>query len=257
MAPLWLNVKIGAGYRSAVALSDDGGRTWQPGGIVPPSVEDCNEGTVVEASDGTLWFSLRNRQAKCRAVALSHDEGQSWTEPRLAEDLVGPQCQASVLGIATESGQRCWVFSNPATTKRSRMTLKLSFDDGRRWPVTHILTPGPAAYSDLAFTKDGMVLCLYECGDRHAYERIRLARADWRRLVKDSENARRKSWALANLPSALFTTTLARSPTPKRYRLPVGGVSLCRCKDHSPGSEGRDRHRQCLPVDGPAETSAR
>ena len=184
VAPLWLNVKIGADYRSAVAVSDDGGRTWKPGGVVPPAVSDCSEGAIVEADDGALWFNLRNRQAKCRAVAISRDDGRSWTKPKLVEDLVGPQCQASVLSIVTESGQRCWLFSNPANIKRSRMTLKLSYDNGRRWPVARILTLGPAAYSDLAVSKDETVLCLYECGERHAYEKIRLARANRQRLVK-------------------------------------------------------------------------
>ncbi len=183
VAPVWLNVKIHSGYRSAVAVSDDGGRTWKPGGVVPPAVEDCSEGSVVEAADGALWLNLRNRQARCRAVAVSRDHGQSWSEPRLVQDLVDPQCQGSLLGVADESGRACWLFANAADVTRRRLTLKLSYDDGRAWPVARVLAPGPAAYCDLAVSKDGRVLCLFECGERQPYERIRLARVSWPWLV--------------------------------------------------------------------------
>jgi sialidase-1 len=177
VAPLWLNVKIGSGYRSAVAVSDDGGETWKPGGVVPPAVDDCNEGTVVELGDGALWFNLRNRQAKCRAAAISRDGGQSWTEPRLVGDLVDPQCQGSVLNVTARPSSNCLLFSNAADMKRKRLTLKLSNDNGGHWSVARTLFAGPAAYSDLAVSMGGVVLCLFECGERHPYERIRLAMA--------------------------------------------------------------------------------
>lgn len=183
VAPVWLNVKIGSGYRSAVAVSDDGGQTWKPGGVVPPAVQDCNEGTVAETGDGELVFNLRNRQAKCRAVAVSRDGGQSWSEPKLVEDLLDPQCQASLLRLAPESGRSCWLFCNPADAKRRRLTLKLSFDNGGRWSMARSVFAGPAAYSDLAVSNDGMLLCLFECGERQPYERIRLTRIDRKQLV--------------------------------------------------------------------------
>lgn len=62
---------------------------------------------------------------------------------------------------------------------RKRLTVKLSRDDGQTWPVSKILEPGPAGYSDLAVLADGTILCLYEadvvtrmCDDGY----IRLAR---------------------------------------------------------------------------------
>ena len=48
--------------------------------------------------------------------------------------------------------------------KRENLSLKLSRDDGRTWPHTKTLDPGPTGYSDLAVLPDGTILCLYEAG---------------------------------------------------------------------------------------------
>ncbi len=60
--------------------------------------------------------------------------------------------------------------------KRQNLSIKLSRDDGKTWPISKVLEPGPSAYSDLAVLPDGEILCLYE-GD----STIRCARfnLDW------------------------------------------------------------------------------
>lgn len=61
------------------------------------------------------------------------------------------------------------------------MTVRVSHDEGKTWPVAQLLHAGPAAYSCLAVLPDGTIACLYERGDKHAYETITLARftMDW------------------------------------------------------------------------------
>jgi sialidase-1 len=44
--------------------------------------------------------------------------------------------------------------------------VRLSTDEGRTWPVTKALEPGPSGYSDLAVAKDGTIFCLYENGTK-------------------------------------------------------------------------------------------
>lgn len=51
-------------------------------------------------------------------------------------------------------------------------TVRLSDDEGQRWPVAKVLHAGPAAYSDLAITPEMTICCLYECGEGHPYERL-------------------------------------------------------------------------------------
>jgi len=58
------------------------------------------------------------------------------------------------------------------------MTVRLSYDEGKTWPVSKLLHNGPAAYSCLAILGDGRVACLYERGDQRIYEKITLARFD-------------------------------------------------------------------------------
>lgn len=155
-----------------VIYSDDHGATWQRGGAVAP---DCNECQVVELSDGRLQLNIRSyRTPKRRLVAHSKDGGLTWSEPLPDEALIEPVCQASIVRLSGAKNRIA--FSNPASTKREKMTLRLSYDDGRTWPIAKELHAGPAAYSCLATLPDGSAACLYEAGRKNAYETIVLAR---------------------------------------------------------------------------------
>jgi sialidase-1 len=175
VVPLWINDQIGQEYRSATAYSDDGGATWKAGGIVPPEVRGLNECSVVELAGGKLLMNMRNRQAKCRAMATSEDWGVTWSAPCLTTDLVDPECQGAMLGLGAARGGRV-LFSNPAASKRMQMTVRASDDGGKTWSVMCVLREGPAAYSDLAVAGDGAVVCLYEGGVKTSNEKIFLAR---------------------------------------------------------------------------------
>ncbi len=158
--------------QSHVIFSDDAGQTWKLGGVVGP---DCNECQIVELSDGRLALNIRSyRGAKGRLVAHSADGGESFGELFVDPVLVEPVCQASILKLPQEKATL--VFSNPASTRRENMTVKLSLDNGRSWPYAKVLHAGPAAYSCLTPLPDGTLGCLYECGDRSPYERIVFAR---------------------------------------------------------------------------------
>lgn len=47
---------------------------------------------------------------------------------------------------------------------RHRLSFQLSSDQGISWPVVRELDGGASAYSDLAITAEGDILCLYESG---------------------------------------------------------------------------------------------
>jgi sialidase-1 len=68
------------------------------------------------------------------------------------------------------------LFSNPASTKRERMTVRLSHDECATWPVSRMVHSGPSAYSCLVILPGQTVGCLYECGEQSPYEKIKLAR---------------------------------------------------------------------------------
>jgi sialidase-1 len=154
------------GFGSHVIFSDDHGMSWQLGGSVSGG---CNECQVVELADGKLMLNMRmqrNSKGK-RGVVTSNDAGLTWSKLRFDDMLIEPVCQASFLRYsrAADDNRKRLLFSNPASTRsRVNMTVRLSYDEGKTWPVSRLLHDGPSAYSCLAVLPEGDIGCLYEGG---------------------------------------------------------------------------------------------
>lgn len=164
-----------AARQSHVIYSDDHGATWKLGGMVGPN---CNESQVVELADGALLLNMRSYLANNRRmISTSRDGGLTWSSPVEDAALIEPVCQASILRFDLEDAAKrpLLLFSNPASTKREKMTVRLSYDQGKTWPVARQLHAGLAAYSCLTVLPDKSIGCLYERGEKSAYERISLA----------------------------------------------------------------------------------
>lgn len=165
-----------ATWHSHMIYSDDGGATWQPGGT---HAGRTNESTLVELRDGTLYQNMRNyRGTNRRAVARSGDGGATWSPAEDDPALLEPVCQASAARYPHGGGAAGdWIlFSNPASRKREKMTVRLSRDGGATWPVAREVFAGPSAYSDVAALADGDIGLLFEQGLEGPYERITFAR---------------------------------------------------------------------------------
>jgi sialidase-1 len=166
---------------SHVIYSDDHGQTWQIGGETAAQNNECQ---VIERRDGSLLLNMRSNHGRNqRSIATSTDGGMTWSDVTFDETLVEPRCQASLLRYTPvpqpaddQTGKSLVLFSNPASTKRENMTVRLSRDDGQTWPTSRVLHEGPAAYSSLTVLKDGAIACLYERGQTNSYETITLAR---------------------------------------------------------------------------------
>jgi len=164
------------GFGSHAVYSDDAGKTWTHGRAILPDVNECQ---VVELVDGRLLMNMRNYKrshSRMRGIATSRDGGTTWSEVDYDAALPEPICQASLLRYSTKAdgGKNILLFANPATKKsRSRMTVKLSYDEGKTWPIAKLITSGSAAYSCLTVLPDKTVGLLYE---RDGYKRISFAR---------------------------------------------------------------------------------
>lgn len=182
VVPIWLAYGgIGDHKPSAAATiySDDHGNSWKAGDLCLPNEGDLgnpNETMITQLSDGRVMLISRNiSQASRKIVTTSADGATSWTKPAFHEQLWEPVCMASI--VTHPAG--ALLFSNPHTLsvdkagnpvpagrgKRENLSIKLSHDDGKTWPINKTLDPGKAAYSDLAVLPDGTVLCLYEQAD--------------------------------------------------------------------------------------------
>ncbi len=171
---------------SHVIYSDDRGVTWQIGGIAD---EKTNESAVVELKNGNLLLNMRSYHGRNRrAIATSRDGGLTWSELQFDDTLIEPVCEASLVGaVPAGSKPDGWLlFSNPAGTTRTNMTVRLSKDDGKTWIASRLLHEGPSGYSSLAMLPGGRVALLYERGEKGPYERITFARFDLGWIQKKS-----------------------------------------------------------------------
>jgi sialidase-1 len=159
--------------RSHTIYSDDHGATWRLGGSAEANT---NESQVIERADGTLLLNMRNHrkapQIYVRAISISTDRGMKWKELDHDPMLLEPICQGSILRVKDD----LVLFSNPASLKRERLTVRMSNDGGRTWPVAKLINPKHSAYSCLTVLSDGQIGLLYENGERDSYERITFMR---------------------------------------------------------------------------------
>lgn len=162
-------------YFSHVIYSDNHGANWRLGGTTPKDL--VNECEVAELADGALLLNMRSYDPalKARQTAVGHDGGMSWGEQRVVPELPDPICQASLRRLRWPEGGKPGVllFANAASGKRERLTVRASFDDGRTWPVSRLITAQPAAYSCLAALPDGRIGLLYETGAKNPYAELR------------------------------------------------------------------------------------
>ncbi len=179
-------------YAGSVIYSDDRGQTWKTGGT---SDLGTDETCVAELADGALHLNSRIETGgplppNRRRWALSFDGGltfpESGSDAILTEHFGG--CNGSVQRLPdADGGGNRLLFSNPAVLSavekaggagdvRRWMTVRLSYDGGKTWPVARRIYRGMSAYSSLGVLPDGTILCGFERGVELPYERIAVAR---------------------------------------------------------------------------------
>jgi sialidase-1 len=177
LVPVWLSTGGEQHRPSCVSTiySDDCGNTWHRGEIVTFNGDQAQDGraivnpsetVAIERGDGRVLLNIRSESmAERRLVSLSEDGAAGWTKPAFDESLFESVCMASIAAMDSDQG-RIILFANPdsGSSFRENLIVKLSYDDGKTWPHSRVLDPGVAAYSDMAVTSDGTILCLYERG---------------------------------------------------------------------------------------------
>jgi sialidase-1 len=150
-----------------VIFSDDHGKTWKSGGEIPVP---HSESQAVELDDGSLMLNVR--QGRLRAVMISKDGGQTWGKPWMDTTLTEPTdyagCQASLIRYSRKSSgnsKNRLLFSDPSNPNhRLNMTVRISYDEGRTWPVAKVIKEGPGGYSSMTVLPDGSIGLVYESG---------------------------------------------------------------------------------------------
>jgi sialidase-1 len=187
-------------WTSHVIVSRDNGKTWK---LSPPAGHGTSETQMVELNDGSWLMNMRNERSDyksgVRQIAVSRDGGQTWSKQRGDEMLVEPACQASILRYtSTKDGasKNRILFSNPArgrVDERWDMSILISYDEGKTWPVFKNVHHNRSAYSCLTILPDGTIGLLFEKGEKGSgngryMERLSFVRCnlEWLTDGKDS-----------------------------------------------------------------------
>lgn len=122
---------------STLIYSKDHGQSWKAG---TGAKSNTTEAQVVELNDGSIMLNMRDNRGGSRSVAVTNDLGQTWVEHATSRSaLIEPVCMASIIRVASrlKGDQRDIIaFSNPSDAKeRKNMSIKLSMDEGKSWPV--------------------------------------------------------------------------------------------------------------------------
>jgi predicted neuraminidase len=208
---------------SSVMISDDGGRTWRERPV--PGSTGLVHMNIRPLPGGSLLALFRSRRADAVHSSASYDGGETWTEPR---PLDLPNNNSSIQYTVLSDGRLALVYNHssaadavarrvslydeiddggvagtpPAANAptgdafwgapRAPLSLALSADGGRTWPLRHDLETGDGhcltnnsrdglnrelSYPSLAQTPDGTLHVAYT-HHRRTIKHIRLD-GDW------------------------------------------------------------------------------
>jgi sialidase-1 len=144
----------------AMALySDDRGVTWNSSDPFP--LRGTGESGLVELKDGTIYHNSRTHMRPGnRRIAYSRDGGETWVDEHEDDELFdGPPdvygCKAGLLRLPYD-GHDILLFSAPGSREtRTDITVWVSFDGGKNWPVHRLIKKGPGNYTWLAAGRKG------------------------------------------------------------------------------------------------------
>jgi sialidase-1 len=163
---------------AANAYSDDHGATWRLGTSIGTGLD---ENKAVELADGRVMQNIRayEKTRTHRLVAISRDGGVTFGPVTEDPQLPDPRNNADIIRVAPDApaGSRdaqMLLFSNTADeTRRVNLTVRLSCDSGKSWPVSKVVQQGPAMYSVMARLPDGTFGMLYENGNAEGIAFVR------------------------------------------------------------------------------------
>lgn len=172
VAAMRVDMRYGGRMDNVLVYSDDKGASWH---ISDVARANGDESKVVELANGNLLISSRNRDGgmNARTYVISNDQGKTWSQPQKWSELMGNSCNAGIARYTlTRNGEikNRLLHTLPADAKRRNLTLFLSEDEGKTWPVSRVLCKGEAAYSEIVILPNGEIGIISEEKENPAYD---------------------------------------------------------------------------------------
>ena len=153
-----------------VFYSDDDGETWHCSKKASPKGDEAK---VVELSDGRILMSIRADGH--RLFNISEDGGITWRDSTSVwPELEAPACNGDIIRCTAPNGRMLLLHSLPYGKERKDVSIFVSFDEGKTWPVRRTIVPYPSAYSSLCQLPDGTIGLYVEeaCNDSVNYSMV-------------------------------------------------------------------------------------
>ncbi|WP_116951849.1 sialidase family protein [Jiangella endophytica] len=186
-------------YSVSVVYSDDGGRTWAWGGVVPDSAGlGLDEARIAQLSTGEVILNSRLASGvsnTSRGVARSRDGGLTFTGAVIETNIAPHAGIASGLAARVDrNGVERVVYTSPvAGTARDTLYARLSHDGAESWSWGRVVDAARAGYSDVVWLDDSTLLVLYSRLGGSGVETLDVvaARFDLAWLTEDRDDVER------------------------------------------------------------------
>ncbi len=160
--------------KSYVIYSDDHGKSW----AYSKRTDYGGEAMLVETTTGDVYMLIRTRayssSKRMKRYAWSRDGGVTWEPTQVSAELVEPVCQASLVyhPKGGPGGGPAILLVSPSVQAAGRwdksarrdLTVWVSTDGAKTWPIKKLLHPGGASYSDITVDRSGRLHVVYEVG---------------------------------------------------------------------------------------------
>ena len=93
-----------------------------------------------------------------RLYNISEDGGVTWRDTTSVwPELEAPACNGDLLRCTAPDGRTLLLHSLPYGKERKDVSVFVSFDEGKTWPLRRTIVPYPSAYSSLCQFPDGTI----------------------------------------------------------------------------------------------------
>ena len=123
--------------------------------------------------DGSILFDIRQASGPHRHKAVSRDGGRTWAEPQPGEAVSPVACAIERWTLKSAGDDRDRIlWTGPKGPKRTNLVARVSYDEGKTFPLERPISEQFAAYSDLTVLPDKTAGVLWERGVDRGYQFI-------------------------------------------------------------------------------------